>query len=1067
MAVQLSPELRNGTALQAGMAFHANAHPGTGVDVEQIEITLEAGADHARLVEAFNAVTAHNDILRTALVAGPDGSTMQAVSADAPIVPSMVSAPTDQMRRRIAETDRYTDFDLTEAPLQRLTIATDGPDTWILWSFHHSLLDGRSFPLVLDAVFDQFDGISQAQEIGTPFQRYVDHVTATDAETASYRTAFWRKYLSGLENPTSITTPARTPDADERPVAHLERILDRGPSDRIRRTAEHFDVSVNNVVQAAWMLLLHHYSQSSSIVTGTTRACRHAVSDSAEMIGLLINTIPFRVDITSAMSVGDLLKTVKTEQLRLRDVETTPLPQINQVSPLGRTPLFDSIVMFDEATLNTRMAKRLGTRATGRTFSYTGQTNFDFTVLAYNEPEFVLRLEYSTARASVEQAGKLLDEYQAILAGFADALDHDADSPILAVELGYLTASEQQQLRQWNDSAVGYDLSVTLPDLFEAQAAETPQLPAFSFGSSTMTYAEFDAATNQLGHLLQRRGVKPDQVVGVCMERSLEMLMAIHAIHKAGGAYVPLDPDHPSDRLDYMVDNSEASIVLCQEHLSKRFAPNTTIVLDSQNPIWSSESTTAPNRHAGPTDLAYTLYTSGSTGRPKGAMNEHAGIVNRLLWMQDAFQIGPDDVVLQKTPFSFDVSVWELFWPTLVGAHTVIAAPGAHMDPGELIPAINDAGVTTIHFVPSMLQIFLSDPKASSCTTLKRVICSGEALTRDLQDRFFATLPECELHNLYGPTEAAIDVTWWQCDPESQLQTVPIGKTIANTQIHILDRQLNPLPIGVPGELHIGGVQVARGYRNNAELTERQFVPDPYSAGRLYKTGDLARFMPDGNVEYLGRLDHQVKIRGLRIELGEIESVISDIAEVGQCVVTTEASKAGDARIVAYVTPANPDTPLDTEYLTEVSGERLTAYMVPADWVVLPEFPLNTSGKVDRKRLPKPEARRSRSALVPATNQTQKRLLELWAGIVQHDEISIDDAFFDVGGDSILAVRLLALINEEFGTTLKLSILLGNPTIAAQDELLSGTGTRRRSSTAETIEAQKAAKQSRRRRGRG
>ncbi len=1062
MAEQLSPELRNSTALQAGMAYHAAAHPGTGVDVEQIEITFDGDLDPEAFVSAFNQVIAKNDILRTALVAGPDGTTMQSIAAAAELPVTELTGAVDRSEVQIQ--DRLTDFDLTTAPLQRLTIHTDEVDTWILWSFHHSLLDGRSFPLVLDAVFDVYDNVAPAQAIGRPFQDYVDTVTTIDPQTAGYQAGFWRNYLADLENPTTITLPPTGEVASGLSVRAIERQLPQTASDAIRAAAAAAGVSVNNAVQAAWILLLHHYSQSQSVVLGTTRACRHAVAESDDMIGLLINTIPFRVEVTPEMSVGDLLGSVQVEQRRLREVETTPLPSINAASPLGRTPLFDSIVMFDEATLNTRMAARMGDRATGRTFTYTGQTNFDFTLLAYNEAEFLLRLEYSTARVDETTARKILDEYLALLEGFGGALDEPA------VLVPYLTDSESRQLAEWNDSAVDYDLSVTLPDLFAAQVRATPDLPAFSFGDSTLSYAEFDRLTNQVGHFLQHQGVKADLVVGVCAERSMEMLVAIHAIHKAGGAYVPLDPDHPQDRLDYMVANSEASVVLSQARFANRFDTGTVIILDGDDAPWANEPSSAPDRSTAATDLAYTLYTSGSTGRPKGAMNEHIGIVNRLLWMQDAFEIGSDDVVLQKTPTSFDVSVWELFWPTLVGAHTIIAAPGAHKDPAELIEAINASGVTTIHFVPSMLQIFLADPAASSCTSLKRVICSGEALTRDLQDRFFATLPNAELHNLYGPTEAAIDVTWWQCDPASELATVPIGRTIANTEIHILDPQLQPLPIGVPGELHIGGVQVARGYRNNEELTARQFVPDPWSkreGARLYKTGDLARFMPDGNVEYLGRLDHQVKIRGLRIELGEIESVISDIPSVGQCVVTTRPDASGDPRIVAYVTSSDPDHRVQPDELAQISSERLTAYMVPADWVILDEFPLNTSGKVDRKKLPAPESRRSRTALVPAQNTTQKTLLGLWHEILGHDDISVDDAFFDVGGDSLKAARLLARINAAFDRKLVLSEVVSNATIAGQEALVSGSDGGRRGTTAQSIQGQKEARQARKRRGRG
>ncbi|MGI9506980.1 MAG: non-ribosomal peptide synthetase, partial [Geminicoccaceae bacterium] len=412
-------------------------------------------------------------------------------------------------------------------------------------------------------------------------------------------------------------------------------------------------------------------------------------------------------------------------------------------------------------------------------------------------------------------------------------------------------------------------------------------------------------------------------------------------------------------------------------------------------------------------------------------MNEHQGIVNRILWMQDAFLLDANDTVLQKTPHSFDVSVWEHFWPLQVGARLVMAEPSGHRDPAYLADIINAEKVTTIHFVPSMLQLFVEEPKVRTCRSLRRVIASGEALPRELQDRLFALL-DTELHNLYGPTEAAIDVTWWACDAESPLKSVPIGRAIANTQVHILDKQGRPVPPGVAGELFIGGIQVGRGYLNRDELTADRFIDDPFRpGGRLYKTGDLARFMPDGNVEYLGRLDHQVKVRGLRIELGEIEAVISRDDAVREVVVTAREDRPGQQMLVGYVVGDD----IDIEALRRHAGQFLADYMVPSEWVVMDAFPLNASGKVDRKRLPPPALTPKRDLLEPSSN-AEIRIVAAWKQVLDHDEIASGDTFFDVGGTSLSVIRLAPRLSETFEREVRVADLLRFTTVAQQAQFL-------------------------------
>ncbi|MDJ0574306.1 MAG: amino acid adenylation domain-containing protein [Xenococcaceae cyanobacterium MO_234.B1] len=463
----------------------------------------------------------------------------------------------------------------------------------------------------------------------------------------------------------------------------------------------------------------------------------------------------------------------------------------------------------------------------------------------------------------------------------------------------------------WNNTEVDYPLDQCLNQLFENQVEKTPDAIAVVFEGKLLTYQQLNQQANQLAHYLEHLEIGPEVLVGICLERSLEMVVGLLGILKAGGAYIPLDPGYPKDRLGYMLSDSQVPIVLTSKTAAPALPTSDAqlVYLDADWQAIAKSSQDNPISSVNSENLAYTLYTSGSTGKPKGAMNNHRGIVNRLLWMQDRYQLTASDSVLQKTPFSFDVSIWEFFWPLLAGARLVIARPDGHKDSAYLVRLIIQESITTLHFVPSMLQIFLEEPTLDQCHSLKRVICSGEALPVVLRDRFFDRL-DAELHNLYGPTEAAIDVTFWQCQRDRNVTSIPIGRPIANTQIYILDSELQPVPIGESGELHIGGVGVGRGYLNRPELTAQKFIDNPFSdraGSRLYKTGDLARYLPDGNIEYIGRIDHQVKIRGFRIELGEIEAACYQYPEVREAVVIAREDTPGEKRLVAYVVPKERD----------------------------------------------------------------------------------------------------------------------------------------------------------------
>ncbi|HET8842786.1 MAG TPA: amino acid adenylation domain-containing protein, partial [Ktedonobacteraceae bacterium] len=605
----------------------------------------------------------------------------------------------------------------------------------------------------------------------------------------------------------------------------------------------------------------------------------------------------------------------------------------------------------------------------------------------------------------------------------------------------------KQIVIEWNATARDYPYEQCLHQLIEAQVAQTPAAPAIFFEGKQLTYQQLNQQANQLACYLQRLGVGPEEIVGVCMERSLELVVVLLGVLKAGGSYVPLDPDLPVERLAFMLEDlrtgshAQEIVVLAQEHLSASFPEGSARVVYLER-VWEHillEQDKNLPCSATPDNLAYVIYTSGSTGKPKGALNTHRGICNRLLWMQDAYRLTGADCVLQKTPFSFDVSVWEFFWPLMTGARLVVAQPGGHKDSAYLLSLIREQQVTTLHFVPSMLQIFLEEPELETCTSLRQVICSGEALPYPLQERFFARC-SAALYNLYGPTEAAIDVTSWTCQRGGSQGMVPIGRPIANTQIYILDPQGQPVPVNVQGELYIGGVGVARGYLNRPELTAERFLRDPFTNqpdARLYRTGDLARFLPDGTILYQGRVDHQIKLRGFRIELGEIEAVLGQHPAVRETIVAAHTDTTGDTRLIAYAV-VHKEQHLSIQDMQQYMARQVPDYMIPATLILLEAFPLNTNGKVERSALPLPAGERPElaNAFVAARSPLEAQIAEIWSGVLGIESIGVEDNFFALGGHSLLAMQIASRLREAFQREITLRALFEAPTIAQLAELV-------------------------------
>jgi amino acid adenylation domain-containing protein len=690
------------------------------------------------------------------------------------------------------------------------------------------------------------------------------------------------------------------------------------------------------------------------------------------------------------------------------------------------TPLFESVFAFQNFPIDESF-RRSDSPLRLENIRVIDRSDAPLTLTVIPGRKLSLQIEYYTDRFSSDTITRMMGHLRTLLEAIA------ASPTEKIARLPWLTDAERHQLLvEWNDTTVDYPLDRGLHRWIEEQVERTPNAIALAFEGREMTYRQLNDRANRLAHYLGELGVGEGAMVGVLAERSLEMALALLAILKAGGAYVPLDPELPPERLAYLLEDSEVPILLTQEKwlATLNFSPTHVFCLDREWKILDRQSTENPAIEVTGDALAYTIYTSGSTGQPKGAMNTHRGIVNRLLWMQDAYGLTADDRVLQKTPFGFDVSVWEFFWPLMTGARLVIARPGEHRDSADLVRTIERERITTLHFVPSMLQIFLEEPDLARCGSLRRVICSGEALPVALEQRFFRRL-SCQLHNLYGPTEAAIDVTYYACQPGSSLKTVPIGRPIANTSLYILDRNGQPVPIGVIGELYIGGVGLAKGYLKRTELTKERFIADPFSlepGARLYKTGDLARYREDGTIEYRGRSDNQVKLRGFRIELGEIESTLQKHPGIRDVVVSVREIHPGDPVLVAYL--VRLDSPTDENEPRSFLENILPAYMIPSRFVWLEEMPLTPNGKVDRRALPVPDSGGSDlRGYRPPSTPVEETIAALFGEVLGVERVGSEDSFFTLGGHSLTATQLVSRLRSTFEIDLPLKALFEAPAV--------------------------------------
>ncbi|WP_187626180.1 non-ribosomal peptide synthetase, partial [Pseudomonas congelans] len=919
-----------------------------------------------------------------------------------------------------------------------------GPQLYYWFNrLHHLVADGIGAVLIAHAVDDVYSGLLEGKEVLVEGSSYLSFLEEDKAYMTSSRyerdRLFWEQAYAQLP-PVLLQRKADFKaglSSVPAPSDQVQAMLPRALYNALTRFASECNLSVAHVLVGVISTYFCRTVGVDEIVVGMPVHNRTSARQKAT-IGMFSSVSPIRVGFDPHETLVDLMNNIGTQLRRTYRHQRFPIAELNRslrLAQTGRHQLFDVSLSFESFDGDVTFGCDDPARVLMLDNGYE-QTPMAIFVRDYHPSEDVhLDFNFNTAYFTFEEAQRVQQRIFAML----EAVLNQHDTPLAHFPL--MSRNEHQQLATFNETALAYPRDVLIHQLIEQQVAQRPDACAVRSDSGPLlTYAELNQQANQLAHRLIELGVEPDTRVAVSLRRGPEMVVALLGILKAGGAYVPIDPDLPSARQAYMLEDSSPQALLTTQDLHDNLPALDlpVLVLDGRddNAQLTEQPTGNPDAKAlglQPNHLAYVLYTSGSTGQPKGVMNEHLGVVNRLLWARDAYHVDSNDRVLQKTPFGFDVSVWEFFLPLLAGAELVMARPGGHQEPDYLAQVMSDAGITLLHFVPSMLDVFLEHRSNRDFPQLRRVLCSGEALPRALQRRFEQHLKGVELHNLYGPTEAAIDVTAWECRPTDPGESVPIGRPIANIQMHVLDALGQLQPLGVAGELHIGGIGVARGYLNQTELSAERFIADPFSndpQARLYKTGDVGRWLANGALEYLGRNDFQVKIRGLRIEIGEIEAALALCAGVREVVVVARADDPAhpdDKRLVAYLC----GEPTPAENLRKELLEHLPEYMVPSAFVQMDSLPLTPNGKLDRKALPAPDTQSliSRGYEAPQ-GEVETLLASIWADVLKVEQVGRHDHFFELGGHSLLAVKLIQRMRQ-VGLSADVHVLFGQPTVAA------------------------------------
>jgi amino acid adenylation domain-containing protein len=955
--------------------------------------------------------------------------------------------------------EAHRPFDLEQGPLLRVSVfKRSAREHYLLLVVHHIVIDFWSLAILLNELGTLYPAEAAGRRATLPplDLQYGDYVRWQSGMLAGAEGerlwTYWQRQLAGqlpvLELPTDRP---RQPVQTHRGGSY-DFVLNDELSGRLKLLAKAQGATLYVVMLAAFQTMLHYLSGQDDLVVGSPVVGRSR-AEFEQTVGLFTNPVFLRVNLSGNPTFQEFLSHVRQTVLAALEHQDFPtLLLVERLKPardLSRPPICQVMFVLDKPHgLAERGAPTFVHGEAGPTMNSGGLVLESFPLEHRSASlDLVLLVVESTQSLSISMRynAELFDHSTIVRFGkyFETLLEHVVAQPEVRLsglaDLLAATDRTDQQPAEFNQTPSPYPDEVCIQRLFEDQVERTPDRIALTFENQHLTYAQLNARANQVAHYLRARGVGPEVPVAICMERCLEMVVALLGILKAGGAYLPIDPAYPKERLAFILDDARVQVLLTMEPLRDRMPEHgmRLVCLDADWESIAGESNDNPQNLTVAGNLAYVIYTSGSTGQPKGVMVEHRGLSNTIQWLSQTLAITEYDSTLLKTPITFDAAGRELFPTLLSGARLIVAEPNAHRDCRYIAEKIRDDGVTILHCVPSFLRLLVAEPAFKDAVALRAVMCGGEALTPDVVAEF-GRRSAARLYNVYGPTETIIDSAYWLCDGTSDASTVPIGRPIPNARMYILDAALRPVPIGIAGELYIGGVSLARGYLNLPGLTAEKFIPDPFSgeAGRrLYRTGDLARYQTDNNIQYLGRADYQVKIRGFRIELGEIEAALAKHPSIAQAIVTIDESARGERRLVAYVV-AQPQSAPTTVELRSFLKDKLPEHMVPAVFVKLDSFPLNTNGKVDRRALPSPGDTRPEldQTFAGFRTPTEELLVDIWAQVLGVERVSIHDDFFELGGHSLLATQVVSRIRETFQVEMPLRRLFETPTVAGLAE---------------------------------
>ncbi|HKG80928.1 MAG TPA: amino acid adenylation domain-containing protein [Pyrinomonadaceae bacterium] len=1028
--------------MQQGMLFHYLYAPHAGLYLLQLSCSLQK-LNLPVFERAWQRVVERHTILRTSFHWKELEKPIQVVhrSVDfAWVRHDWRDMTPDEQQQRLKDflrEDEERPFELSEAPLMRLVLIRLSEDVHeFVWTCHHLLIDGWSVAHLLKEVFSLYESFCKDLEIdlGTalPYGDYIAWLQQQDLKEAE---KFWRDTLRGFHSPTPLPI-GRLNGAGQEPASTYDEVkirLTAQTTAALQALSRQQRVTLNSVVQSVWALLLAHYSGTDDVMFGVVVSGRPAELTGVEgMVGPFINTLPLRIAVNWQAEASTWIREVQVAQMEARQYEYSPLLEVQGWSEVERgVQLFESIISFINypATAAVRESERT---LKGKTTHSISKANYPLALEALPGTEMLLMMGYDCRRFEAATIERLMGHLKVMLESIAD-------NPTQRVaEIPMLTAPERQSLLAWNDTTTEYPHERSIHSLFEEQVGRTPEAVAVSCGGTQLTYQELNERANQLARHLQRLGVQQETPVGIMLERSLEMVVGMLGILKAGGAYLPLDTQYPQERLAFMLEDAKASVLLTQEALVHRLPAQVSnvVLIDADWEVISQErGGNVPDASNGE-QPAYIIYTSGSTGMPKGIVIPHRGI-NRLFFNTNYVTLDQTDKVAQASNSSFDAATFEIWGALLHGAQLVIISRQVSLSPPEFAVQLAEQEISTL-FLTTALFNQLASQIPDAFKSLKHLLFGGENVdpvwVREVLEK---GLPGRLLH-LYGPAESTTFASWHEVqDLDEQATTVPIGGPVSNTQIYLLDRRMSPVPVGVPGELYIGGDGLARGYLNRPELTAEKFIPNPFSrepGARLYATGDLGRYLANGDIEFIGRRDHQVKIRGFRIELGEIAAVLSQHPQVREALVVAREESNGEKRLVGYVVAEQETTPIE---LRDFLKTKLPDYMVPTAWVTLEAFPLTPNGKVDQRALPAPASRLEMAESFTAPRDgLELQLQEIWEEVLSVKPISVTDYFYDLGGHSLLALRVIAQIQRRLNRELPLSALIEDGNIEKLAQLL-------------------------------